>query len=70
MHTHFITLEVELQDSLARLHQGILTELQRQGEPLRWAITHVNPERRMVSVEAVITTPTEFLLPDKAVKRV
>jgi hypothetical protein len=70
MHTHFITLEVKLQDSPSQLHQAILTELQQQGEPLRWAIVSVDQKRQVVSVEAVITTPTEFLLPDTAVKLV
>jgi hypothetical protein len=70
MLTHFITLEVKLQNSPARLHQEILTELRRRGEPLRWAIVSLDRERRVVRVEAVVTTPTEFLLPGTAVKLV
>jgi hypothetical protein len=70
MQTHFITLEVALQPSAQRLHDRILAELQQQGEPLRWAIVAVDRERNIACIEAVITTPTEFLIPHTAVKTV
>ena len=56
MTTHFITAEIDLQDSPANLHQEIETELQKRGEPLRWAITDVDCEQRKAHVEAVVTT--------------
>lgn len=55
MITHFITLEVDLQDSIAATHCSIATVLVQQGEPLRWAITAVDRDRQKVTVEAVIT---------------
>lgn len=68
--THFITLEVELQPSAQRLHDRILAELQKQGNPLRWAIVAVDSERNVACIEAVITTPTEFLIPGAVVRTV
>lgn len=68
--THFITLNVELQPSAQRLHDRILAELQKQGEPLRWTIVSVDQVRQIVSIEAVITTSTEFLIPDAAIRAV
>lgn len=70
MQTHFITLEVELQPSAQRLHELILAELRKQGEPLRWAIVAVNREQNVACIEAVITTPTEFLVPGAVVRTV
>lgn len=55
MTTNFITLEIDLQATPAQLHSQIEAELQKQGEPLRWAITHVDVERQKATVEAVIT---------------
>lgn len=54
MQTHFLTLELDLQ-AVADLQQAILTTLSREGEPLRWAITQVDPVRRKIQVEAVVT---------------
>ncbi|HEY9846747.1 MAG TPA: hypothetical protein V6D03_11190 [Candidatus Caenarcaniphilales bacterium] len=54
MTTHFITAEVELQTSPMKTHQAIEAELQKQGEPLRWAVTHVDANK--AHVEAVVTT--------------
>lgn len=53
MTTHFITAEVDCQESPARIHQAIEAELRKYGEPLRWAITHVDTR---IHVEAVVTT--------------
>ena len=51
----FITAEVALQATPIQLQQAIESELQKQGEPLRWAITSVDIERQKVLVEAIIT---------------
>jgi hypothetical protein len=56
MTTHFITAEVDLQETPTELEQVIATELQKHGEPLRWAITSVDTEQQKATVEAVVTT--------------
>lgn len=53
MTTHFITAEIDCQESPARIHQAIEAELRKHGEPLRWAITLVDTQ---IHVEAVVTT--------------
>lgn len=55
MTTHFITAEIDLQETPAELHQAIEAELQKQGEPLRWAVTSVDVEQQKALVEAVVT---------------
>ncbi len=55
MTTHFITAEIELQETPAQLHQAIEAELKKQGDPLRWAVTTVDVDRQKVRVEAVVT---------------
>lgn len=57
MTTHFITAEIAPQESPLQLNQAIEAELQRRGEPLRWAITAVSADQ--VQVEAVVTTAEE-----------
>lgn len=52
----FVTFEVELQPTPGALQQLILTQLQVQGQPLRWAITAIAQDRRTATVEAVIMT--------------
>ena len=56
MTTHFICAEINLQESSQQLHQEIESELQKWGEPLRWAITQIDEERQIACVEAVVTT--------------
>jgi hypothetical protein len=56
MTTHFITAEIDLQETPTELQKAIEAELQKQGEPLRWAITSVDVEQQKACVEAVITT--------------
>jgi hypothetical protein len=63
MTTHFLTLELDRRESPGELQRSILAELRRYGEPLRWAITQVDPARGKVQIEAVITTASELLLP-------
>lgn len=53
MTTHFITAEIDLQESPVKLQETITEELQKRGEPLRWAITEVKNNK--VQVEAVVT---------------
>lgn len=55
MTTHFITAEIDLQATPQALQAEIETELQKSGEPLRWAITAVNLETQTAQVEAVVT---------------
>jgi hypothetical protein len=55
MTTHFITAEIDLTESPVELHQAIEAELQKQGEPLRWAVTSVNVETQKAAVEAIVT---------------
>lgn len=63
MSTHFLTLELNLLPSPVELQRLILAELRRYGEPLRWAITAVDPDGGKVQIEAVVTTATELLIP-------
>ena len=56
MTTHFISVEVDLHESPVDTHQAIEAELQKRGEPLRWAITDVNEQQ--VVVEAIVTQPS------------
>lgn len=55
MTTHFITAEIDLLESPLELQQAIEAELQKHGEPLRWAITKVDRETETVQVEAIVT---------------
>jgi hypothetical protein len=53
MTTHFITAEIDLQESPLTLPQTIEAKLRQEGEPVRWAITEVKDQK--AQVEAVIT---------------
>ena len=55
MTTHFITAEIDLQETPVKLQQAIETELTKEGEPLRWAITEVDKDQEKVKVEAIVT---------------
>ena len=55
MTTHFISIEIDLQENPQKLQTAIETELQKQGEPLRWAIASVDVTQQKVEVEAVVT---------------
>ncbi|MBE8968748.1 hypothetical protein IQ277_21755 [Nostocales cyanobacterium LEGE 12452] len=55
MTTHFITAEIDLQETPAELLEVIETELKKQGEPLRWAVTSVDADEQKATVEAVVT---------------
>jgi hypothetical protein len=56
MTTHFITAEIDLQETPLKLQQAIDEELQKRGESLRWAITNVDREKQKAQVEAIVTT--------------
>lgn len=56
MTTHFITAEIDLQESPQQLQQAIEAELEKRGEPLRWAVTEVDEEAQKAQIEAVVTT--------------
>ncbi len=55
MTTHFITAEIDLQESPVKLQQEIEAELEKRGNPLRWAVTDVNKEQQKAHIEAVVT---------------
>jgi hypothetical protein len=55
MTTHFITAEIDLQASPIEMQQAIEAELQKRGEPLRWAVTDVDLEQQKAYVEAIVT---------------
>lgn len=55
MTTHFITAEVDLQKTPIKLKQEIEKQLQKEGEPLRWAVTNVDQETHKAQVEAIVT---------------
>ncbi len=56
MTTHFITAEIDIQSNSTELQKLIESELKKQGEPLRWAVTAVDVEKQKATVEAVVTT--------------
>ncbi len=56
MTTHFITAEIDLTEDPLTLKNTIETELKKQGEPLRWAITKVDSETKKAQVEAIVTS--------------
>ncbi len=55
MTTHFITAEINLEETPTELQKNIEAELKKQGEPLRWAITNVDVTQQKATVEAVVT---------------
>lgn len=54
MTTHFISAEVDLHNTTEELHSAIETELQKHGEPLRWAVTDVDVDRQKALVEGYV----------------
>lgn len=60
MTTHFITAEIDLQQTPLQLSREIESQLEREGEPLRWAVTKVNKEQQTATVEAIVTKETEI----------
>lgn len=63
MTTHFITAEIDLNTAESSVIEAVNTELAKHGEPLRWAITSVDADRRTAQVEAVVTVGSAQNLP-------
>lgn len=59
MKTHFVTTEIKFQESPIQLRQLIEDQLRCAGEPLRWAITSVDLQRQIATVEAVVTLDSD-----------
>ncbi len=59
MTTHFITAEIDLQESPVQLQQAIEAELQKHGKPLRWAIASVDADGQKAQVEAIVTVESD-----------
>jgi len=59
MTTHFITAEIDLQATPAKLNQEIETELKKRGNPLRWSIAKVKEAEKKAVVEAIVTEDRE-----------
>ena len=55
MTTHFITAEIDLQETPIKLQREIESQLEREGEPLRWAVTQVDKDKQTATVEAIVT---------------
>jgi hypothetical protein len=54
MTTHFIEAEINVQEQPENLQKEIEAELNKRGEPLRWAITEVDRDKERAQVEAVV----------------
>lgn len=59
MITQFVTTEIKLEGSSAEMRQAIEAELQKHGDPLRWAVTDVKVTEQIAIVEAIVTRPDE-----------
>jgi len=59
MTTHFISTEIDLQETPAKLQQEIETELAKRGQPLRWSIAAVKEREKKAVVEAIVTKDPE-----------
>ena len=57
MTTTLITIELSLPDPIANLPSLVEQTLRQWGDPLRWAITTIDPQTRMATIEAVVTSP-------------
>ena len=56
MNTILITIELALPEPIADLPELVEQTLKQWGEPLRWAITTIDPQTKIVNIEAVVTT--------------
>lgn len=54
MTTHFITAEIDLKQTSV-IKQEVETQLKKEGEPLRWAITQIDKDKQKATVEAIVT---------------
>lgn len=55
MTTHFITAEIEFQETPLELHKEIESQLEKEGEPLRWSVTKLDKDQQTATVEAIVT---------------
>ncbi|MEP0874189.1 hypothetical protein NDA01_31325 [Trichocoleus desertorum AS-A10] len=60
MSAYLITIEVALQDSALALESVIQAELQKRGEPFQWAVTDVDCQRQIVSIDALLWLKPEL----------
>jgi hypothetical protein len=49
-----IEIELDITELRSDLTRSIEAKLQQWGEPLRWAITTVNPETNIAKIEAIM----------------
>ena len=56
MNTTLITIELALPKRIADLPELVEQTLRQWGEPLRWAITTIDPQTRIANIEAIVTT--------------
>ena len=56
MNTTLITIELPLPEPIANLPELVEQTLRQWGEPLRWAITTIDPQTRIANIEAIVTT--------------
>jgi hypothetical protein len=49
-----IEIEMDMTIVLGDLNRSIEVNLQKWGEPLRWAITAVDPETNIAQIEAIV----------------
>lgn len=54
MRLELVMVEVGLEDGAGKLQEAIAQALLAYGEPLRWAVTSVDGDRRVAQVEAVV----------------
>lgn len=61
MNTLFVALTLPIPEHLGELRDRVETTLQSHGQPLRWAITRVDPQScsspAIAHVEAIVTQP-------------
>jgi hypothetical protein len=49
-----IEIELDITELRSDLNRSIEAKLQQWGEPLRWAITTVNPQTNIAKIEAIV----------------
>jgi hypothetical protein len=49
-----IEIELDITATLGELDRSIETNLQNWGEPLRWAITSIDPTTNIAKIEAIV----------------
>jgi outer membrane protein assembly factor BamA len=54
MLTQILTMELDLPDSISKMHQAILNELRKHGTPLNWIVVDVDVNRQKAVVDALI----------------